>query len=85
MWSDNTTNKIVMFSFTIYPFWRSAKDYLNVKIITYETIELDEIDGNNGNIVRASSGKITGRISVPSIFICGTPISRLNDGTPGFR
>ena len=68
MWSDNTTNKIVMFSFTIYPFWCSAKDYLNVKIITYETIELDEIDGNNGNIVRASSGKITGRISVPIVF-----------------
>ena len=73
-----------MFSFTIYSFCRSAKDYLNVKGITFETIELDEIDKNDRNKVRASSGKITGRTSVPSIFICGTSISRLNDGTPRF-
>ena len=65
-----------MFSFTIYPFCRSAKEYLNVKGIMYETMELDELDGNGGNKVRASSGKITGRASVPSIFIYGTPISR---------
>ena len=50
-----------MFSFTIYPLCRSAKDYLNVKGIMYETMELDELDGNGGNKVRASSGKITGR------------------------
>ena len=48
-------------------------------------MELDELDGNDGNKVRASSGKITGKTSVPSTFICGTPISRLNDGPPGFR
>ena len=74
-----------MFSFTTYPFCRSAKDYLDVKGITHETMELDKLDGNDGNRVRASSGKITGRTSVPSIFICGTPISRLNNGTPGFK
>ena len=68
-----------MFSFTTYPFCRSAKDYLDVKDITHETMELDELDGNNGNRVRASSGKITGRTSVPSIFICGIPSSRLNN------
>ena len=74
-----------MFSFTIYPLCRNAKDCLNVKGITYETMELDEFDGNDENKVRVSSGNITGRTSVPSIFICGTPIITLNDGTPGFR
>ena len=77
------SNKVVMFSFTTCPFCRGAKDYLDVKGITYKTMELDELDGNVGNEIRASLGKITGRTSVPSIFICGTPIGGLNDGTPG--
>ena len=48
-------------------------------------MELIKLDGNDGNKVRASSGKITERASVPIIFKCGTPISKLNDGTLGFR
>ncbi|KAK1745011.1 hypothetical protein QTG54_004302 [Skeletonema marinoi] len=37
-------------------------------------IELDLLDGNKGNEIRAELGKITRRTSVPSIFIDGTYI-----------
>ena len=71
-----------MFSFTTCPFCRRAKDYLDEKGIAYRVLELDELEGNEGNEIRAVLGKLTKRTSVPSIFVGGTYIGGCNDG-PG--
>jgi glutaredoxin 3 len=73
---------IAMFSFTTCPFCRRAKDYLDEKGIKYNVMELDELDGNGGNEIRAILGKRTRRTSVPSIFVGGNYIGGCNDG-PG--
>jgi glutaredoxin 3 len=75
-------NSVLMFSFTTCPFCRRAKDVMDEKGIDYRAIELDELDGNEGNEIRASLGRKTGRTSVPSIFIGGNYIGGCNDG-PG--
>lgn len=80
---SQTNTKVKMFSFTTCPFCRSAKDYLDQEGIPYESIELDELEGNKGNEIRAVLGKMTKRTSVPSIFINGEAIGGLNDGFPG--
>lgn len=75
-------NPVAMFSFTTCPFCRRAKDLLDEKGVRYEVIELDELEGNTGNEIRANLGRKTGRTSVPSIFIGGKYIGGCNDG-PG--
>ena len=75
-------NEIAMFSFTTCPFCRRAKDALDERGISYQTIELDELEGNQGNAIRAMLGKKTKRTSVPSIFVRGKYIGGCNDG-PG--
>eukprot|EP00797_Seminavis_robusta_P015134 Sro227_g092370.1 Glutaredoxin 1 (148) ;mRNA; r:66014-66457 len=79
---DSKTAPIMMFSFSTCPFCRRAKDYLDEKGIAYQAIELDELDGNEGNEIRAVLGKKTKRTSVPSIFVRGEYIGGCNDG-PG--
>ena len=80
---QNVETRVAMFSFTTCPFCRKAKDRLEELNISYSALELDELEGNQGNELRASLGKLTKRTSVPSIFIDGTPIGGLNDGMPG--
>jgi glutaredoxin 3 len=75
-------NQVAMFSFTTCPFCRRAKDVLDQKGVAYKALELDELEGNQGNEIRAVLGKRTKRTSVPSIFIGGTYIGGCNDG-PG--
>ena len=75
-------NPVVVFSFTTCPFCRRAKDLLDEKGIDYQVLELDELEGNEGNEIRATLGRKTGRTSVPSIFIGGNYIGGCNDG-PG--
>ena len=75
-------NAVAMYSFTTCPFCRRAKDLLDEKGIPYDSIELDELEGNRGNEIRATLGRKTGRTSVPSIFIGGNYIGGCNDG-PG--
>jgi glutaredoxin 3 len=75
-------NPVAMFSFSTCPFCRRAKDYLKEQGIQYQSMELDELDGNEGNEIRAVLGKKTRRTSVPSIFIGGKSIGGCNDG-PG--
>ena len=75
-------NPVVMFSFSTCPFCRRAKDFLDEKGVKYEVLELDELEGNAGNEIRANLGRKTGRTSVPSIFIGGNYIGGCNDG-PG--
>lgn len=73
---------VAMFSFSTCPFCRKAKDVLDEKGIAYQSLELDELDGNEGNEIRAMLGRKTKRTSVPSIFIGGEYIGGCNDG-PG--
>ena len=75
-------NSIAMFSFSTCPFCRRAKDFLDEKGVKYSVLELDELEGNKGNEIRAILGKKTKRTSVPSIFIGGKYIGGCNDG-PG--
>ncbi|KAL3934156.1 MAG: hypothetical protein SGARI_003512 [Bacillariaceae sp.] len=71
---NDSTKDVQMFSFTTCPFCRRAKDYLDERGISYDVMELDELDGNQGNEIRAMLGKKTRRTSVPSIFVKGTYI-----------
>jgi glutaredoxin 3 len=73
---------VAMFSFSTCPFCRRAKDYLEACRIPYQSIELDELQGNRGSEIRAMLGRKTRRTSVPSIFIGGQYIGGCNDG-PG--
>jgi glutaredoxin 3 len=75
-------NAVAVFSFTTCPFCRRAKDFLDEKGIAYKALELDELEGNEGNHIRAVLGRRTQRTSVPSIFIGGKNIGGCNDG-PG--
>lgn len=77
-----TENDVAMFSFESCPFCRRAKDFLDEKGVKYSVIELDELEGNTGNEIRAVLGRRTQRTSVPSIFIGGNCIGGCNDG-PG--
>jgi glutaredoxin 3 len=81
--SDSGQTKVAMFSFTTCPFCRAAKDYLDEEGIEYKVLELDELEGNRGNEIRATLGTMIKRTSVPSIFIKGEPIGGMNDGMPG--
>lgn len=76
-------HSVAMFSFTTCPFCRRAKDLLYAKGVPYASLELDELDGNSGNEIRAVLGRKTKRTSVPCIFIQGKCIGGCNDGSPG--
>jgi glutaredoxin 3 len=82
---QDSSEPVVMFSFTTCPFCRRAKDLLDEKCIPYKVLELDELDNNRGNEIRSMLGVMTRRTSVPSIFIRGKPIGGLNDGMPGLQ
>jgi glutaredoxin 3 len=73
-------NAVAIFSFTTCPFCRRAKDFLQEKGISYAVMELDELE--DGNQIRAVLGRMTGRTSVPAIFVHGKFIGGCNDG-PG--
>ena len=75
-------NPVALFSFTTCPFCRRAKDFLDERGVPYKAMELDELEGNEGNEIRAVLGRRTKRTSVPSIFISGFYIGGCNDG-PG--
>ena len=62
---------VALYSFTTCPFCRKAKYYLEENSIPYEAIELDLLDGNEGNEIRAELGRMTRRTSMPSIFVGG--------------
>lgn len=78
-----SSSPIAMYSFSTCPFCRKAKDFLEDQNIAYSAIELDLLEDNRGNEIRAALGKMTKRTSVPSIFINGNYIGGCNDGNPG--
>ena len=72
---------VLMYSFTSCPFCKKAKELLDDKGASYAVVELDEL--SDGAARRARLGARTGRTSVPAIFIDGSYIGGLNDGSPG--
>mmetsp|Transcript_28674 Transcript_28674/g.64729 ORF Transcript_28674/g.64729 Transcript_28674/m.64729 type:complete len:162 (-) Transcript_28674:176-661(-) len=77
------SHPVALYSFTTCPFCRRAKDFMDEKNIPYVAIELDALEGNEGNQIRAELGRLTRRTSVPSIFIGAEYIGGCNDGSPG--
>jgi glutaredoxin 3 len=76
-------NSVAVFSFTTCPFCRRAKDALDGQGIEYASVELDELEGNRGNEIRAQLGRRFRRTSVPAIFVKGRFVGGCNDGSPG--
>lgn len=73
-------NTVMMFSFSTCPFCKNAKKVLDDMNVSYEAVELNEMDG--GMAIRAELAKKTGRTSMPNIWIGGKGIGGCNDG-PG--
>jgi glutaredoxin 3 len=73
-------NKVMIFSFSTCPFCKNAKKLLDDMGVGYEAVELNEMDG--GMALRAELAKLTGRTSMPNIWIGGKGIGGCNDG-PG--
>ena len=79
--SEVSQGGVLMYSFTSCPFCKKAKELLDDKGASYVVVELDEL--SDGAARRARLGARTGRTSVPAIFIDGSYIGGLNDGSPG--
>eukprot|EP00611_Tribonema_gayanum_P000537 TRINITY_DN10385_c0_g1_i2.p2 TRINITY_DN10385_c0_g1~~TRINITY_DN10385_c0_g1_i2.p2 ORF type:complete len:203 (+),score=73.04 TRINITY_DN10385_c0_g1_i2:45-611(+) len=76
-------NKVMVFSWTNCPFCKKAKAQLAelMEPSQYKVVELDQ-DAELGKAYRFELSKITGRTSVPQIWIKGEFIGGCNDG-PG--
>jgi len=74
-------SKVMMFSFTTWPFCIKAKAILDDRSIGYTVVELNEVE--DGKALRAEMAGLIGRTSVPAIFIDGTFIGGCNDGPMG--
>eukprot|EP00903_Cladosiphon_okamuranus_P010021 g9503.t1 len=75
--------KVVVFSWTRCPFCKKAKRLVEDLLddpADYEFVELDE--RQDGNAIRYELSQITGRTSVPQIWIGGEFVGGCNDG-PG--
>ncbi|CAM9471338.1 unnamed protein product, partial [Laminaria digitata] len=76
-------NKVVVFSWTRCPFCKKAKGLVEDLLedqSQYEFVELDERE--DGNAIRYELSQMTGRTSVPQIWIGGEFVGGCNDG-PG--
>ena len=61
------------------PFSTKAKEYLALAGVQPKVIELDQ-PLDSGNPLRAELGKLTGRTSVPSVWIGGEYVGGCDDG-----
>eukprot|EP00904_Undaria_pinnatifida_P003592 jgi/Undpi1/13233/HiC_scaffold_8.g02895.m1 len=82
--SDYTSgSKVVVFSWTKCPFCKKVKGLVEDLVedqSQYEFVELDKRD--DGNAIRYELSQMTGRTSVPQIWIGGEYVGGCNDG-PG--
>jgi glutaredoxin 3 len=76
------SNKVVVYSWSGCPFCKNAKALLNDLKVDYVAIELDQIP--DGKAIRAELAAMTGRTSVPNIWINGQGVGGFNDG-PGLN
>ncbi|KAK3258845.1 hypothetical protein CYMTET_32129 [Cymbomonas tetramitiformis] len=75
---------VVLFGYGWDPaFTARAKAELETAAIPYLAVNLESRE--DGAALRAELGRLTGRTSIPHIFIGGQSIGGCNDGTPGLR
>ena len=74
---------MVIFSATYCPFSARAKAELKSAGLAFTAVEHNTRP--DGAALVAELGKLTGRTSIPSIFINGRSVGGCNDGTPGLR
>lgn len=74
---------VVVFSATYCPFSLAAKRTLAAQGVQFKVIEWNKRD--DGAALVAELGELTGRTSIPHIFLGGLSIGGFNDGTPGLR
>jgi glutaredoxin len=79
--SEVNKSPVVMYSFTTCPYCIKAKKLLieDLGVKNLKVIELD-IDREVGFPIRAELGKLTGRTSVPSVWVGGNFIGGCGDG-----
>ena len=77
------SNAVVLYSFTACPWCVKAKKLLDDAEVQYVTIEVDEQGAPRGPALQAALGTLTGRTSMPNLFIGGKSIGGCEDGTPG--
>lgn len=70
---------VVMFSWTVSPACKKAKRLLALAGVEVKVVELDQ-PWSEGNPKRAQLGRMTGKSSVPSIWINGEYIGGCDDG-----
>lgn len=74
---------VVVFSASYCPFSLAAKRSLAAKGVSFKAYEWNQrVDGA---ALVAELGVLTGRTSIPHIFIGGESVGGFNDGTPGIR
>lgn len=76
-----SASKVAVFSWSGCPFCKKAKALLQEVGAEFTAIELDTM-GAEGKAMRAELAKMTGRTSVPNIFIGGAGVGGCSDG-PG--
>lgn len=84
--AESKSAPLVMYTLSQSPFSIEAKRLLEESSIEYKEIEIAPLfiqaEGDNA-ARRAELGEMTGRTSMPHIFINGESIGGLYDGTPG--
>ena len=79
--SQTSQEKVLMYSFSGCPFCKKAKAVLDNVGAKYTVYELDQMP--DGKAYRAELAKMTGRTSMPNIWIDNQNIGGCNDGSPG--
>ena len=74
---------VVLFSATYCPFSAQVKRDLAAQRVPYTVYETNVLP--NGAALVAELGRLTGRTSIPHVFIAGASIGGCNDGSPGLR
>lgn len=62
------------------PYCKKAKELLGSLGVSYKLVEVDALPGKDGFAYRVELQKMTGRSTVPNIFVGGKPVGGFTDG-----
>lgn len=79
--SESQSAPVFLYSFSSCPFCKRAKELLAQEGAAFTALELDTMP--EGPAIRARLGKLTGRTSMPAIWVGGEYIGGCNDGPAG--
>uniref|UniRef100_A0A7S0SZ88 Glutaredoxin domain-containing protein n=1 Tax=Mantoniella antarctica TaxID=81844 RepID=A0A7S0SZ88_9CHLO len=77
------SDDVVVFSATYCPFSAAAKAALRAEGVPFTAVEWNTTPGGGG--FAPALATLTGRSSIPHVFIGGESVGGCNDGTPGIR